>query len=519
MTITNFNQLLERSERRFGDRPVVTMDGETWSYARLAATARRVSRLLYAAGIRKGDSVGILLANQPMFLACMFGVAGIGALPVLINAFYGPKEIVGIATHSGIELLLVQPRVRGQDLLELIDSARAAGSLPALQTLWVVADDPTGAHPHLQTLLASDDAPQLPADIDQTIGADDLGVCIYTSGTTGHSKGVLQTYDGLLENARVTAGLMAYSDTDVLLPALPLFSSAGISLTLISVWSGTHMVLIDRNNADIILETIENHRVTILDMVPSGLKLLMKFNERRGRDVSSLRLVVVGGDSSPPDVGKQVLSDLSCNFAVVYGLTETGPVVSITRLDDDVEQKVATVGPPIDGMEVAIRDHARCDVAAGEVGEVCCRGRYVLPGYLHNQEATDQCKDRDGWFYTGDLGYLRPDGRLVIVGRKKDMILIGGNNVFPSEVEAHLIQHPGIKEVAVVGIESATRGNYLSAFVLAKDPALDVSELRGFCGQLAAFKVPRNVVIVEQFPYTGSGKVDKRALLCQHPDA
>ncbi len=504
MRFKNFSEILAHNEACWASHPVVTMDTETWTYGDLAIASRRVGALLYGAGIRKGDQVGVLLSNQPMFLACMFGAAHIGAVPVLINAFYGSKEILQIAAHSEIKLLMVEPVVRGAKLLELVENARLTGALPCLKTIWSVPD--------LSKELKREDfsASWYP---DVEVGPSDIGVSIYTSGTTGHSKGVLQTYGGLIENARVTAELMAYSERDVLLPALPLFSSAGVSLTLISLLSGTHMVLIDRNNPEIILDTIEKHRVTILDMVPIGLKLLMKFNEKHGRDLSSLRLVVVGGDSSPPEVGKQVLNTLGCNFAVVYGLTETGPVVSITRLDDAEEQKVATVGPPIEGVKIAIRDNAGNDLPQGEVGEVCCQGPYVLPGYFRNPEATAQARDAEGWFATGDLGMLRSDGRLVIVGRKKDMVLIGGHNVFPSEVEAHLITHAGVKEVAVIGIENGGMGNHLAAFVIPKDVNLTAEKVLDFCSSLASFKVPRHVVLTSEFPYTGSGKVNKRVLM------
>jgi fatty-acyl-CoA synthase len=504
----NFNELIAFNAKNRADLPVVTMDGETWTYGRLATETHRVAALLHEAGIRQGDQVGLLLPNQPAFLACLFGTASVGAVPVLVNAFYGPKEIVQILRHSRIKLLFVQPDVHGSDLLSLAESA----DLPELRTIWQVGEGTLeGKHPQLAQLLERQDLPEAPV-VSDLITRDDIGVSIYTSGTTGLSKGVIQTYGGLLDNARVTAALMQYSERDVLLPALPLFSSAGVSLTLISVLSGTHMILVDRNNPQIVLDAMERHRVTILDMVPSGLKLLMKFNAKQRSDISSLRLVVVGGDSCPPEVARQTLRELGCNFAVVYGLTETGPVVSIMHLDDTEEQKVSTVGPPIEGVELAIRDDERRDVPTGSVGEVCCRGPYVLPGYYRNEEATRACVDAEGWFYTGDLGMMRPDGRLVIVGRKKDMICIGGHNVFPAEIEAHLIQHARVKEVAVIGVEDARLGNQLVAFVLPKSSGLSENEVIEHSQALASFKIPHRVELLEDFPYTGSGKVDKKVL-------
>jgi fatty-acyl-CoA synthase len=514
MKFGNFNEILAYNEKQRASLPVVTMGEETWTYSQLAIASRKVASLLWGAGIRKGDQVGVLVSNQPMFLACMFGTAHIGAVPVLINAFYGSKEIVQIAKLSRIKLIMVEPVVRGADLLDLMDKAHAAGELPHLETIWAVPARNSECDSHFNVSMAVEksDLPTAPA-VEVEIFPDDIAISIYTSGTTGQSKGVLQTYAGLIENARITAGLMAYSERDVLLPALPLFSSAGVSLTLISLLSGTHMVLIDRNNPEIILDTIEQHRVTILDLVPSGLKLVMKFNEGHGRDLSSLRLIVVGGDTCPPDVGRRVLSSLGCNFAIVYGLTETGPVISITRLEDEEEQKVATVGLPIEGVNVAIRDNDRHDLPPGDVGEVCCQSPYVLPGYFRDEQATSQAKDASGWFMTGDLGYIRADKRLVIVGRKKEMVIIGGHNVFPSEVEAHLIAHAGIKEVAVVGIESDRLGNHLTAFVIPKDVNLTTESVLEYCTPLASFKVPRHVVLANEFPYTGSGKVNKRALI------
>jgi len=498
----NFNELLAENARVRPGHKAVTFEGETWTYGELETTSRAIAAALYRAGIRKGDRVAVMLPNQPMFLGALFGAARIGAVPVLVNVFYGTDEILGILRHSQSKLLFVEPVVRGAKLQGAVEEARKKGDLPDLETLWTVEG---GA------LSAGTPAPDAP-DASREIRGSDLALMIYTSGTTGSSKGVMLTYEGLLENARVTAGLMKYSDEDTLLPALPLFSSAGVSLTLISMIAGTHIVLIERNNPQIILETIERERVTILDMVPSGLKLLMKFNRTAGHDTSSLRLVVVGGDSSPPDVGRAVLDDLKCNFAVVYGLTETSPVVSITHLDATEEQRVATVGPPIDGMECSIRDESGRALPAGEIGEVCCKGLYVMPGYFRNEEGTRQCIDDAGWFHTGDLGTIREDGHLVISGRKKDMVIVGGHNVFPAEVESHLIKHPAIKEVAVVGMEHPALGNYLVAFVLLKTPGLSAGDVQAFCNGLAQFKVPQRVLFPETFPYTGSGKVNKREL-------
>ena len=490
-----FNDILTFNALIRPEHKAVTLHDETWTYGQLAEISQAIAARLEQAGVRQGDRVGLLLSNQPMFLGCLFAATRIGAIPVLINVHYGVDECLGILRDCQAKLLIVNDC----DAADRLQEGMSEGSVPDLETLWTLADLP-------KTLSSTDQPPASPA-----ISADDIALCIYTSGTTGSSKGVMLSYRGLIDNAQVTAELMAYSDRDVLLPALPLFSSAGVSLTLISLLSGTHIVLTERNNPEVILETIASQRVTVLDMVPSGLKLLMKFNRSAGYDTSSLRLVVVGGDVSPPAVGQMVLSELGCNFAIVYGLTETSPVISITRLDDSVEQKVSTVGAPITGVEVSIRTDSQA-LPSGEIGEICCRGPYVMPGYFRNPAATRQCIDSEGWFYSGDLGYLRDDGHLVIVGRKKDMICIGGHNVFPTEVESHLIQHPNIKEVAVIGMESTLLGHYLVAFVVPKTATLQVHEVQAYCQSLAAFKRPQMLVFSEHFPYTGSGKVNKRAL-------
>ncbi|HSD81586.1 MAG TPA: long-chain fatty acid--CoA ligase, partial [Solirubrobacteraceae bacterium] len=343
-------------------------------------------------------------------------------------------------------------------------------------------------------------------------GGDDAAVILYTSGTTGTPKGAELTHDNLRRNVEVSCSLFDISERDVVLGALPLFHSFGQTCALNTcVRAGGTLTLIPRFDADKALEIIERDGVTIFEGVPTMYAAMLHGARADTTDASGLRLCVSGGSAMPVEVMRAFEEKFGCKVLEGYGLSETSPVASFNH--PDRERKPGSIGTPIEGVEMRVVDDAGAEVAQGEVGEIVIRGHNVMKGYWNRPDATAEAV-RDGWFHTGDVARVDEDGYFFIVDRKKDMIIRGGYNVYPREIEEVLYEHPAVGEAAVVGVPHQELGEEIAAFVALKPGKdADPDELREHVKErLAAYKYPRRVFLVDELPKGPTGKILKREI-------
>jgi len=499
----NLAVTLRESARRVPGKPAMVLGETTISYAELDALSDRVAANLAAGGLIAGDRVGLQLPNIPEFVIAYFGILKAGGVVVPMNVLLKAPEIEFQLRDSGAVALIAFGAAAGE-------AAQAAGAA-AVRSVYVadpVAGPALGAP--FDDLLAGDPpgprlAPASPAD---------PAVIIYTSGTTGAPKGAVLSHFTLYMNADTSGRLFEFEDSDVVLVALPLFHIFGLSSILnICVLLGGTMSLAPRFEAAAVLEQIQRDRVTIFEGVPTMYVALLQAPGLEGYDLSSLRVAISGGAPIPAEI----IDSFERRFGVVilegYGLSETS---STTTFNISAEQrKVYSVGKPIWGVSVQIwDDQSRPRPAgAGNVGEIVVRGPNVMTCYHGNPEATARAFTR-GWFHTGDLGYFDSDGFLFIVDRIKDLIIRGGYNVYPREVEEVIYTHPAVAEAAVIGVPDARLGEEVHAVVAVK-PGRTVTEaeLIEFVRQkLAAYKYPRTVEFRDALPKGPSGKVLKKEL-------
>jgi long-chain acyl-CoA synthetase len=483
--------ILAESALRHPDRTALVTGSERVTYAQLWGQARRYAARLAALGVRAGDRVGVLLLNTADFPRAYYGALALGAVVVPVHALLTPEEIVYILRDAEVKVL-----VSGGPLLANAHAGAAKAGVRVFEAA------------------LPDDAP-----IDEIVtreGGDDA-VVLYTSGTTGKPKGAVLTQNNIVLNASVCVSDLFYVvKDDVFLACLPLFHAFGQTVVMNAAFrAGASIVLMQRFDGAAALELILAHGVTVFAGVPTMyIALLEAARERVERP--KLRVAVSGGASLP----LVVLEAFETSFAVPiyegYGLSETSPVASFNQRD--LGRKPGTVGRGIWGVEVDIVDSEVEDrivpLPVGELGEIVIRGHCVFKGYLNNPEAT-RSAIVDGWFRTGDLGTKDTDGFITIVDRKKDMIIRGGYNVYPREVEEVLMRHPAVKQVAVVGVPHETHGEEVIAVIVRSDEGAGVTDeaiIAWSQEHLARYKYPRHVHFVDAMPLGPSGKVLKREL-------
>lgn len=474
--------------------------GRTTTWAELAGAVEALAGGLQSLGIGPGDRVAMILPNCPQFTIAYFAAARLGAIAVPINPLLAPPEVLHIVGDSGARAIVaVSPTAPL--------AQAAAAHCPELRHVIVSGEDrPEGAL-DFAALLATG-----PATLPDPGADDDVAALVYTSGTTGRAKGAMLTHTNLLANARSSIEAISIVPGDSFLTVLPLFHSFGATVCMITpVLAGCASVMLPRFDALPALEAIEAERVTIFAGVPSMFAWLVGLKTDRHFDTSSLRLCVSGGAALPIEIVAPFEERYGAPLVEGYGPTEASPVVSCNRSRET--RKLGTVGPPLPGVEVTIQDDAGNVLPPGEVGEVCVRGPNVMKGYWRDPAATAEAM-RGEWLLTGDLGTLDEDGYLTIVDRKKDLIIVGGLNVYPREVEDVLRQLPEVREAAVVGAKSALQGERVHAFVeLHEGQALDLDRAFAHCHErLARYKVPRTIEVIDALPRSATLKVLKREL-------
>ncbi len=490
--MANLGSILEQAATSQPDRPAVRMDDLVLTYRQLYDAAARVTSLLSAAGIEPGDRVGLMLPNVPAFPIAFYGALGAGAVVVPMNPLLKGREVAYYLGDSGAKLLFAWHAMAGE-------AAKGAADAGAQM---VAVDDPA---------LAGALADVTPQTSWADAAADDDAVILYTSGTTGTPKGAQLTHGGLGRNAQLTAEtLLNNSPDDVIMGCLPLFHVFGLTCGLnAAVTAGGTMTLLPRFDPGKALEIIERDSVTIFEGVPTMYAAMLHLPDADPAKAATLRLCVSGGAAMPVEILRGFEEKFGCIILEGYGLSETSPVASFNH--PDKVRKPGSIGTPVVGVEMRLVGNDGADVPAGEVGEIAIRGHNVMRGYWGRPEATAEAIP-DGWFRTGDLARVDEDGYYFIVDRKKEMIIRGGYNVYPREIEEVLHEHPAVAEAAVIGIPHDSLGEEVGAAVALKPGAAATpEELRAFTKErVAAYKYPRHVWLVAELPKGPTGKILRR---------
>ncbi|MBV8956907.1 MAG: long-chain fatty acid--CoA ligase [Solirubrobacterales bacterium] len=490
---TNLAELLVGSSERHRDRTAIALDGLTVSYARLNELSARVAALLRSKAIGAGDRVGIMLPNVPEFAVTYYGVLRAGCVVVPMNPLLKGREVNFYLSDPEAKLLFAW-----HDFAEAAEEgAREAGAEAIIVAPGDFEEQLNTVEPAFEVVERD---------------PSDTAVILYTSGTTGTPKGAELTHANLEHNAQVMTNLGSIVPDDVLLGALPLFHAFGQTCALnAAIANGAALSMIPRFDPGKALEIIGRDRVTIFEGVPTMFTGMLHHPDKERFDVSSLRLCVSGGSAMPVEVMRGFEETFGCKVLEGYGLSETSPVASFNH--PDRERKPGTIGQPVMDVEMKVVDDEGNEVAQGEVGEIVIRGKNVMKGYWRRDDATAEAI-RDSWFHTGDVGRVDADGYFSIVDRKKELIIRGGYNVYPREIEEVLYEHPAVREAAVVGIPDERMGEEVGAAVVLK-PGQELSEgeLRDYLkAQLAAYKYPRRVWFLDELPKGPTGKILKREI-------
>ncbi len=507
-------RVLEEAAAEWPDRRMYAFQGQEISFQEMNERSDRVAAGLLRLGFARGDRIGIIGLNQPEWLYTYFAAAKIGAVVVGLNVRYRDTEIEYILNQSEAKGLVSIARAGDMDYADYLATFRAR--IPSVQEfLFIGGEGFTGSH-RLEAFLDEPfDEPSL-ADAKAAVGPEDLVMIIYTSGTTGRPKGASLSHASQLASARAQTEHAQVTSEDSLLIVLPLNHVSGITCMVLSgLLARAAGILIPEVDFDEIVAQTRDHRPTIFGGVPTLYTLLFMKEEFLALDLSQVRLVVSGGSNSDPPLLRQ-LNEVFPNATVMnlYGLSEVSGGVVMSPWDSDFEQTVRSIGKPFRGMEVRVKDTEGRELPAGETGELHFRGPCVVQGYFRMPEETAAAFDGEGWLATGDMGYIDQDGYIILMGRKKEMYIQGGFNVYPVEVENLLNKHPKVAMAAGIGIPDSVMGE-VGRYYIVPNPGRNATEeeLKAYCGEhLADYKIPKQIVFREALPLTPVGKVMKAKL-------
>ncbi|HWN32866.1 MAG TPA: long-chain fatty acid--CoA ligase [Pseudonocardia sp.] len=489
----NLADSLVHAATAYADRPAVKLDDVELSYAQLDQASQHIAGLLAARGIGPGDRVGIMLPNVPHWGVLYYGVLRAGAVAVPMNPLLKEREVAYYLGDSGANLLFAWHGFGAE--------AQAGAKLADAEAILI---EPAG----FLELLGS--AAPVADTVDRA--GSDTAVILYTSGTTGQPKGAELTHDNLTRNVEVGLGLLNATSDDVVFGGLPLFHVFGQTCGLnAAVSAGSCLTLLPRFDPTKTLEILQRDKVTIFQGVPTMYVALVNHPNRADYDLSALRVCASGGAAMPVEVMTSFEKAFGCVVLEGYGLSETSPIASFNLPE---RRRPGSIGTPVPGVEFRIVDDAGNDVPDGQPGEIVIRGHNVMKGYWGKPEATEAAI-KDGWFHSGDVARRDEDGFYFIVDRKKDMIIRGGYNVYPREIEEVLYEHPAIAEAAVIGVLHAELGEEVAAVVALKPGgSATPDELRDYVkSKVAAYKYPRQVRVVDALPKGPTGKILKREIV------
>ena len=506
--------------------PVPGADARRWSYTKLNDDVDRLARALLALGVAKGERVGIWSPNCAEWTILQYATAKIGAILVNVNPSYRSHELEFVAKQNGMRLLVTAPSDHNSDYVGM--ARQALAECPDLRELVFLPDsEPDGLDggvpqsgqelTYAELLKRADDVGHsgLKARMAELDPHDPINLQ-YTSGTTGFPKGATLTNHNTLNTGYSIGELLGYTEHDRVVIPVPFYHCFGMVIGNLNALShGAATIIPGRSfTPAAALEAVQDFGGTSLYGVPTMFIAELALPDFASYDLSTLRTGVMAGSLCPIEVMKRVISEMNMkDVAICYGMTETSPVSTMTRSGDTLEQRTQTVGRTMPRLESKIVDPATGDVLErGQIGELCTRGYAVMQGYWDQPDKTAEAIDAEGWMHTGDLARMDADGYVVIEGRMKDMVIRGGENIYPREIEEFLYTHPAIQDVQVIGVPDPKYGEELMACVILKPGAapLDAAAVAEYCrGKLAHYKIPRYVEVRENFPMTVSGKVRK----------
>jgi long-chain acyl-CoA synthetase len=507
----NLAVILQESAAREPDKTAVVLDQLHLSYRELDRLTDQVAFNLRSAGVRRGESIGLMLPNVPEFVITYFGILKAGAVVVPMNPLLKAPEVAHYLGDSDARTLITW----ADSATEALQAVQEVGNVSAYVVNRPGSDSRLEGAQSFQGLLQGADG----FEMEETM-PDDTAVLLFTSGTTGRPKGAELTHFNLFMNCHISGMHFGVHGTDVVIGVLPLFHAFGQSGVMnIALHFGATLTLLPRFDPAKALELIQRDRVTEISGVPTMFFALLNFPELDRYDTSSLRIASSGGASLPAEVLDAFEKRFGVPILEGYGLSETSPTVT----NQSVEQrKPYSIGKPIWGVKVSIFDEQNQKLPAGKenVGEIVIRGHDVMKGYYKDPEATAEAF-KGGWFHTGDMGYRDAEGFLFIVDRKKELIIRGGFNVYPREIEEVVFSHPAVAEAAVIGVTDERLGEEVMVVVtLKKDQEATAEEIIGFCKErLASYKYPRSVVFMDKLPKGATGKIQKKELKSMLADA
>ncbi|WP_031513208.1 AMP-binding protein [Desulfofalx alkaliphila] len=525
-------QVLEDVAKKYPDNDAVVYTDRDLrlTYSEFNSKCRLVARALMALGIKKGEHIAVWATNVPEWVLMQFATCKMGAVLVTVNTNYKAFELEYLLKQSDSTSLFMIGGIKNSNYYDIIyelcpelkdaePGQLKSQRLPLLKNVINLTDEKKPGMFTWSDLLAMADQVS-EEELDERMASldpDDVINMQYTSGTTGFPKGVMLTHTNLVGNARSVAQCLNFSHKDRLCIPVPFFHCFGCVLgTLTCVVSGATMVPLESFNPYRVLETVEKERCTAVHGVPTMFILELECLDKGNYDLSSLRTGIMAGSPCPIEVMRKVIDKMNMTEIVItYGQTESSPGITMTRTDDPIEVRVNTVGKALPNVEMKVVDpNTGEELPPGVQGEVCARGYNVMKGYYKNPEATALAIDQDGWLHTGDLGVVDEKGYLKITGRLKDMIIRGGENIYPREIEEFLYTHPKVKEVQVVGVPSQKYGEEVLAFIKVKEgTVLTKEEIQEYCvDKIARYKIPQYVLFVDSYPVTASGKVQKYKL-------
>ncbi|SFD77969.1 fatty-acyl-CoA synthase [Lentibacillus persicus] len=531
MTLLNLTvgEILEKQVQSYPDREAIVYPELNLrkTYQEFNEMADNAAKGFMALGIEKGENVAIWADNKPEWITSQFATGKMGAVLVTVNTNYQAKELEYLLKQSDSTTLILAENFKGTSYVEILrqicpefDKA-GKGSLksekfPYLKNIIVLSDsDYSNAYTWNEVIekgksVSDDELIQRK----QSLDPHDAINMQYTSGTTGFPKGVMLTHHNIVNNGNQIADCMELTHEDRLCIPVPFFHCFGCVLGILAAVSkGTTMVLLEQFDPEKVMKAVSDEKCTGLHGVPTMFIAELNHPNFSKYDFSHLRTGIMAGSTCPIEVMNDVMNKMGASeITIAYGQTESSPVITQTRTTDPAEVKAATVGKVHPNVEVKIiKPGTDEEQEIGVPGELCTRGYHVMKGYYNNQEATNEAIDSDGWLHTGDLAVIDEKGYIQITGRMKDMIIRGGENIYPREIEEFLYQHPDVQDVQVIGVPDKKYGEELMAWIILKDEAdTSESDIRAFCeGNISRHKIPKYIAFTDEYPMTASGKVQK----------
>jgi fatty-acyl-CoA synthase len=487
----------------------------------------RLAKAFIGIGIEKGEHIAIWSDNKREWLLSQYATGKMGGVLVTVNTSYQASELEYLLKQSDATTLILGEEFKSSNYIEILNTvcpelkaaekgSLSSSKLPHFKRVIVMSEN---QHPGIYTwseFEAFADGvgdEELESRFDSMEPNDVINIQ-YTSGTTGFPKGVMLTHLNVVNNGKLVGDTMNLTENDRLCIPVPFFHCFGCVLgTMAAVTHSSTMVIAEQFEPRRVLQMVQDEKCTALHGVPTMFIAELNHPDFKSFDTSTLRTGIMAGSPCPIEVMKKVISEMGASeITIAYGQTESSPVITQTRADDNIEKRVATVGKPHAEVEVKIVDPVTNEeVAIGMPGELCTRGYHIMKGYYQNEEATKQAIDQDGWLHTGDIAVEDEDGYIAVTGRIKDMVIRGGENIYPREIEEFLYQHPSVQDVQVVGVPDPKYGEELMAWVILKDgEQMPTEELRNYCkGKISHHKIPRYIEFTKEYPMTASGKIQK----------